>query len=60
MPIEWFSAGRVTPTVTVASYGLNLNTSAAEYFQGVKRVKIGIDSDKKTVVIKSLRKSLRI
>ncbi len=53
MTIQWFDATKALPTVTVATYGLNLNTSAAEYFKGSEKLKLGLEAEKKKIYLKA-------
>lgn len=53
MSIDWFDSTKALPTVTVASYGLTLNASAAELLKDAKRVRLGLGKDCKKLYIKA-------
>jgi hypothetical protein len=57
MAIEWFEANKALPTVTVAAYGLTLNTSAANFFKDTQKIKLGLDADIKKVYMKTAEAS---
>lgn len=52
MAIEWYDSQKPLPTVTVAPYGLNLSSSSVEYFSGTAKIKLGIDTSQKRILIK--------
>lgn len=52
--IEWYDATKSLPIITVANYGLTLNTTAAEILKGTERVKLGISTDCKKIYLKSV------
>lgn len=52
--IEWFDATKTLPTVTIANYGITLNTTAAEILKGTERIKLGLDSSCKKIYLKKV------